>query len=89
MNLPFLDKQDMAFKKNNFIFVYNNKKDLLQEDLGIFSYNNSILIAFYYFNENIVSLYNYFTKKISIHSKKDIKIIGRIVTIIDYSLYNK
>ena len=89
MNLPFLDKQDKAFKKDDFIFVYNNKNELLQEDLGIFSYNNSILVGFYYSNENTVSLYDYFTKKISIHSKSDIKIIGRIVTIIDYGLYNK
>ena len=89
MNLPFLDKQDKAFKKDNFIFVYNNKNELSQEDLGIFSYNNSIIVAFYYSNENTVSLYNYFTKKISIHSKNDIEIIGRIVTIIDHSLYNK
>ena len=78
-----------SFKKDDFIFVYNNKNELLQEDLGIFSYNNSILVGFYYSNENTVSLYDYFTKKISIHSKSDIKIIGRIVTIIDYGLYNK
>mgnify|MGYP003518270142 FL=1 len=88
IKLPFLEDESMGLKKDNFIFIYNNKQIIKQEDLGIFSMQDSIFIAYYYSNENNVSLLDYFTNKVTI-LKNDVKIIGKIITIIDYNLYKK
>lgn len=89
IELPFLTKNKVynAFETDNFIFVYNFKeKELKERDLGIFSINNVIFIAYYYFKKDIISLKDYFTKDVQILTNKDkFNILGKVITIIDHN----
>ena len=90
LNLPFLNNNSYrAYKKNNFIFVYSNTQTIEQEALGIFAAKNLIIVAYFYYNETTVSLQDYFTNKNLLYLKNEINIIGRIESIIDYSMYKK
>lgn len=76
-----------AIEIKNHIFLYdNNCVDLINDDLGLFDFNNEIVIAFHYYLNNITTLKNYFTEKVSMH--EDIKIIGKVKGLINLS-YSK
>lgn len=90
LNLPFLNSNSFkAYKENNFIFVYSNTQETKEEDLGIFSVKDQIIVAYFYYNETTVSLQNYFTNKNFLFLKTEITIIGRVEAIIDYNMYKK
>ena len=93
IDLPFLSKNKSynGFEKNNFIFIYNfYENELKEKDLGIFSINNAVFIGYYYFKENMTSLKDYFSENVIIITSTDnFKILGKIITIIDYNSYEK
>ena len=90
LNLPFLNNNFYkAYKENNFIFVYSNTQETKEEDLGIFSVNDQIIVAYFYYNETTISLQDYFTNKNLLFLKPEINIIGRVEAIIDYNMHKK
>ena len=60
-----------------------------EEDLGIFSVNDQIIVAYFYYNETTISLQDYFTNKNLLFLKPEINIIGRVEAIIDYNMHKK
>lgn len=87
IKLPY-DVQYKAIEYNEYIFLYSSDK-LSYDDLGIFFYNNKVLIAYYHCLNDVLSLKDFFSDSTQMFYKNDIEIWGKIETFIKFSINKK
>ena len=87
IKLPY-EVQYKAIEYNEHIFLYSSDK-LSYDDLGLFFYNNKILVAYYHCLNDVLSLKDFFSESTKMFYKNDIDIRGKIQTFINFSTNKK
>ena len=89
LKFPYVSKVCKAVEINKeYVVIFNPEIKILNiKDVGIFKNQDDIFISNYYKKDKTIVLINYFDKKITVFNKlNDVKILGKVVAIINYNL---
>ncbi len=89
LKFPYVSKVCKAIEFNKeYVVIFNPEiKVLNTKDIGVFKNQDDIFISNYYKKEKTIVLINYFDKKITVFNNlSDVKILGKVVSIINYNL---
>ncbi|MCP1224778.1 helix-turn-helix transcriptional regulator [Sebaldella sp. S0638] len=89
LKFPYVSKVCRAIEFNKeYVVIFNPEiKVLNTKDIGVFKNQDDIFISNYYKKEKTIVLINYFDKKITVFNNlSDVKILGKVVAIINYNL---
>ena len=89
LKFPYVSKVCKAVEINKeYVVIFNPEIKILNiKDVGIFKNQDDIFISNYYKKDKTIVLINYFDKKITVFNNlNDVKILGKVVAIINYNL---
>ena len=89
LKFPYVSKVCKAIEINKeHVVVFNPEIKILNvKDVGVFKNQDDIFISNYYKKDKTIVLINYFDKKITVFNNlNDVKILGKVVAIINYNL---
>ena len=89
LKFPYVSKVCKAIELNKeHVIIFNPEIKVLNiKDIGVFKNQDDIFISNYYKKDKTIVLINYFDKKITVFNNlNDVKILGKVVAIINYNL---